>query len=383
MLQSIFNIFVILIILFSGRINAQTKGTGGGLKNPNPVPNIKIYNSENNKPVISTGDYIVVDQETIPLDDNPYYENLLPAEKSSKSDEDVYPKIIAEWTQIFDQKTIFSSNYYSAEQHLIELENQIQKELLTIEKLKYQDSLLKPKGPFETTIQYQNRIKLPEIKYVNLISEKTGHLYKKRSEMLDSFYFSKTFSVTPIFKLENYNADSSNWKLLLNVDSIRYMLDIFISPEEAKILWEHIDDLDISTWIKLKDSSSKFIKIKYGSLNDSLLIGIVKITLESNKERKSEVQFHGNWQRFLINNLDATLPRKNGARSGIYTVNVHFIIFKNGDVRNVVAESDPGYGLAQEAIRVINSSGKFWIAGKENGKTVRSHRTQSITWVVK
>ena len=75
------------------------------------------------------------------------------------------------------------------------------------------------------------------------------------------------------------------------------------------------------------------------------------------------------WSKYLLNNLDRDLPKRNHAVPGKYFVKLNFVINKNGDVENVIAENNPGYGTASEAIRVIEKGPK-WIPAEQNGKKV-------------
>src|SRR6478752_2446669 len=50
------------------------------------------------------------------------------------------------------------------------------------------------------------------------------------------------------------------------------------------------------------------------------------------------------WSKYLERNLNRDLPVENGAPPGKYTVIVSFIVSKTGDVSEVAAENDPGYG---------------------------------------
>ena len=59
------------------------------------------------------------------------------------------------------------------------------------------------------------------------------------------------------------------------------------------------------------------------------------------------------WSKYLERNLNRDLPVENGAPPGKYTVIVSFIVSKTGDVSEVAAENDPGYGTKAEAVRVI------------------------------
>ncbi|WP_018627658.1 energy transducer TonB family protein [Niabella aurantiaca] len=102
---------------------------------------------------------------------------------------------------------------------------------------------------------------------------------------------------------------------------------------------------------------------------------------------QSEAEFEGGkeaWKLFLQKNVQGDVPRKKGAPAGRYPVKVRFLINTDGTVGNVSIISDPGYGAAEELVRVIKlSSGKWKPAIIEGGKVIKSIRTQPMTFEVK
>ena len=87
------------------------------------------------------------------------------------------------------------------------------------------------------------------------------------------------------------------------------------------------------------------------------------------------------WSKYLERNLNRELPIENGAPVGKYTVIVVFVVDKEGNISDVQAENDPGYGTKDEAIRIIKKS-PAWEAAIQNGKHVICRHRQSITFVV-
>lgn len=87
------------------------------------------------------------------------------------------------------------------------------------------------------------------------------------------------------------------------------------------------------------------------------------------------------WQKYLERNLNRDLPVDNGAPPGKYTVTVSFIVSKTGDISEVQALNDPGYGTKAEAIRVIQKGPK-WKPAVQNGRNVIYRHKQNITFVV-
>jgi protein TonB len=87
------------------------------------------------------------------------------------------------------------------------------------------------------------------------------------------------------------------------------------------------------------------------------------------------------WTKYLERNLNRDLPVENGAPPGKYTVIVSFIVSKTGDISDVTAENDPGYGTKAEAMRVI-TKGPKWKPAVQNGRNVIYRHKQSITFQV-
>lgn len=83
---------------------------------------------------------------------------------------------------------------------------------------------------------------------------------------------------------------------------------------------------------------------------------------------------------YLQENLNTNVPKKNGAPAGTYTVVVQFIVAKDGSISDVEAVTRPGYGMENEAIRVI-AGGPKWEPGRVDGP-VKSYKKQPITFIV-
>lgn len=97
-----------------------------------------------------------------------------------------------------------------------------------------------------------------------------------------------------------------------------------------------------------------------------------------------EAQFPGGlgaWKKFLERNLNSDVPGENGAPAANYTVIVSFVVDRFGNISDVKAENDPGYGTKPEAIKAILKSPK-WIPALQNGRNVVYRQRQSITFRV-
>lgn len=85
--------------------------------------------------------------------------------------------------------------------------------------------------------------------------------------------------------------------------------------------------------------------------------------------------------KFLEKNLDANVPVENGAPEGTYTIVLQFIVDKDGAISEVKALTNHGFGMEEEAIRLIKLSPK-WEPGIQNGKIVKSYKKLPITFVI-
>ncbi len=87
------------------------------------------------------------------------------------------------------------------------------------------------------------------------------------------------------------------------------------------------------------------------------------------------------WRSFLTKNLNPNTPVDNGAPAGKYTVIVKFIVSKSGALTEINAETNMGYGMEREVIRMISRSGN-WTPAYQNKKAVNAYRRQPVTFLV-
>ncbi len=91
--------------------------------------------------------------------------------------------------------------------------------------------------------------------------------------------------------------------------------------------------------------------------------------------------YEGDWGKYLQRTLNSSTPVDNGAPSGSYTVVVQFIVDKEGNISEVKPTTSHGYGMEEEAARVIKRGAK-WKPAIQNGRQVKAYRKQPITFVV-
>lgn len=87
------------------------------------------------------------------------------------------------------------------------------------------------------------------------------------------------------------------------------------------------------------------------------------------------------WKQYLERNLNAQVAQDNGAPEGTYTVQVQFVVDKEGNISDVRALTTHGYGMEDEAMRVIKKGPK-WTPAQQNGRQVKAYRKQPITFVI-
>jgi periplasmic protein TonB len=92
-------------------------------------------------------------------------------------------------------------------------------------------------------------------------------------------------------------------------------------------------------------------------------------------------RFKDNWQKFLLRNLIPETPVENGAAAGRYTVVIQFVVDKEGIVSEIKALTRHGFGMEDEAIRVIKKS-PVWEPAIYNGNKVKAFHKQLITFDV-
>lgn len=87
------------------------------------------------------------------------------------------------------------------------------------------------------------------------------------------------------------------------------------------------------------------------------------------------------WRQYLERNANGQVASDNGAPEGTYTVVVQFVVDKEGNISDVKALTSHGYGMEQEAVRVIQKGPK-WTPAVQNGRQVKAYRKQPITFQV-
>lgn len=89
------------------------------------------------------------------------------------------------------------------------------------------------------------------------------------------------------------------------------------------------------------------------------------------------------WKKHLYKQLSQFFLQPSSADipPGKYTVHVRFIVEKDGSLSHIKAIDNPGYGLMEAAIKVLQTGPK-WKAAEQDAIKVRSYRIQPISFFI-
>ncbi len=87
------------------------------------------------------------------------------------------------------------------------------------------------------------------------------------------------------------------------------------------------------------------------------------------------------WKDYLAKELNSTIAFENKAPEEEYVAMVSFTVDKDGNVMGITPVTRQGYGMEEEAVRVIQKSGK-WVPASIYGKIIKSHRLQPVQFLV-
>ncbi|HEV7782580.1 MAG TPA: energy transducer TonB [Chitinophagaceae bacterium] len=92
-------------------------------------------------------------------------------------------------------------------------------------------------------------------------------------------------------------------------------------------------------------------------------------------------RFKENWPKFLLRNLNPETPVEHNAGPGRYSVVMQFVVDKEGNVSDIKQLTNHGYGMEEEAVRVLKKSPQ-WEPAIQNGHKVKAYHRQVITFEV-
>jgi protein TonB len=205
---------------------------------------------------------------------------------------------------------------------------------------------------------------------------------KKETALIDSVRIIEIDETKPVeIKREKPKAQEAQ-KPVQTVKHVTYRI---VPPEEVVE--------PIATADEIKNSAIGFTNIE-GDKPDDNIVPLDKKLGDDNgiivyKKKEDEIRaivqvqakYVGNWEKFLLRNLNAEIPIDNGAPPGRYTAIIQFVVDLDGTVSDVKALTSHGYGIEEEAVRVLRKAAK-WEPGIQDGYAVKSYRRQPITFVV-
>lgn len=100
--------------------------------------------------------------------------------------------------------------------------------------------------------------------------------------------------------------------------------------------------------------------------------------------QEKEAEFNGGtegWIQFLQTHLNPSVPVNMGAPYGQFTVLIQFVVDKDGTLSSIQPLTKFGFGMEEEAVRMLKQSPK-WIPAQQFGKKVKAYRRQPITFVI-
>jgi len=140
----------------------------------------------------------------------------------------------------------------------------------------------------------------------------------------------------------------------------------------------------ITTKSGIKSTIKTGYKLEAQELVEKYPTVVTVTNYQKNVTRITPPQFPGGDDaliKYFKQNLNHNLPLDRGGPEGIYTVVLSFLVEEDGTLSNIEARNDPGYGTAEEAIRVLKN-GPNWIPSERDGKKGNYLKRLSIEFVV-
>ena len=100
-----------------------------------------------------------------------------------------------------------------------------------------------------------------------------------------------------------------------------------------------------------------------------------KVEQNANTDQKTWMD-HISKKTHLLYSIIKDIP------TGSYKVNIQFVVDIHGNIGQVKAKNDPGYGLAKIAVDVISTYKGKWQPANQCGRNVKSYKEQPITFIV-
>lgn len=107
---------------------------------------------------------------------------------------------------------------------------------------------------------------------------------------------------------------------------------------------------------------------------------------EENKVfEKVEVNAHTNekaWTEHISKKTQLPDSVAKDIPAGTYKINVQFVVDVHGNIGQIKAKNDPGYGLAKIATNIISTYKGKWQPANQCGRNVKAYKEQAITFII-
>ena len=110
------------------------------------------------------------------------------------------------------------------------------------------------------------------------------------------------------------------------------------------------------------------------AITASLLALSINAQKEFNVFEKVEIEAGTNekaWKEYLAKKTQLPDSILNSIPSGTYRVNVQFIIDKHGNIGQIKAKNDPGFGLAKRAETIVSNYNGTWRPATQCGRNIK------------
>jgi protein TonB len=67
---------------------------------------------------------------------------------------------------------------------------------------------------------------------------------------------------------------------------------------------------------------------------------------------------------------------------GKYEISVQFIVDIHGNLGQIKALNDPGFGLAKRAVNAVSTYNGEWKPANQCGRSVKAYKKQSVTFII-
>jgi antitoxin component YwqK of YwqJK toxin-antitoxin module len=146
------------------------------------------------------------------------------------------------------------------------------------------------------------------------------------------------------------------------------------------------DTTRINRWNYYHQNGKQMAIVQYtdGKISECSCMDDAGRTLDASLCLEKEAYFPGDesrWRIFLQRNLNPNVAVKNGAPEGTYMVVAQFVVDKTGQVTEIKALTQFGFGMEDEVIRILRKS-PSWVPAIQFGRNVKAYRRQPVTFVV-